>query len=654
MAEDKTASFGIRIPVETNADDAADSVEALRKSITASQDAVKGYSSSLRNLRGTSDEVKGAKEKLKAAINAERDIISQSTLALGKHGTTLTETARKAKGPAADLAKHFADLKEKFVGAGSAANVAVIGLGLVAAAVLAVSAATVAGAIKLGAFILEMGNLTRTQSLFREAATGSAENAKAFGHQIDAIAGKVPQGRAELEALSVSLSKSLVNTRVSGQGIVDTFNAVAQASAAMGDDAGKAIEGIISRGKMMGRISLGVNELQGTGVGFQDVAAALAKNLHISVGQAQNELFMGRVKIDAGAKALRDAVEKNFAGINLRRMLDLNVIGQKLRDTFQQMTKDINLEPLQAGFAKLAGLFGTNTVTGLALKGLVTDFGNVMTKVFVAGLPFVEAFFNQIIIESLQLEIALIKAGIWVKQTFGVDFLSSLGDADLAITAAKVSFGVFVVTLGLMAAAAALVVAPFVALAWVFAKALDAGKALSDWFFSYDWKTWGTDITDGLVAGIKAGAGAVIGAVKGLGSSIKNAFTADLSIHSPSKVFRVFGQAVPDGAAQGVKDNTPKVNAAVASMVTVPRTNVGAAAGGPAVSSVIDVQRGDTRGSGGPTTVTVNLNFPNVQSGSDVSAALTAPSFRAQFTKLLEEICLGSGVPTHTAQAEVT
>ena len=660
MAADKTATFGVKVDAQSNAGEAANSVEALYKRIAASQDAIKNYSSSLRNLRGSSEEVKVAKDKLKAAINAERDSVSGNVLALGKLGTTLdavkTKAAAAAKatsgvkegfaaagGPVANLNGKLESLTSLLTGSGGAMAAVTAGAAGLVAAIAAVAASVAGAAVSLAKFIFESGNLLRTQSLMREAATGTAENAKAFGHQIDALAAKVPQTRAELNELAVSLSRSVAGTRVTGQAAVDTFNAVAQASAAMGDSAGKAIEGIITRGKQFGRMGLGLTELQGTGIAFQDVAAQLSANLKISLKDAQNQLFMGRVTIDAGAKAIRDTIEKRFAGINARRMLDLEVIGKKFRDTLTSLTEDVNLAPVLEGFSKLTSLFDKGSVTGAALKDLVTNFGNALAGVFKGSLPFIEKFITQLVIETTRFEIMLLKTAVFLKQTFGIDLKKAFGDGETAIIAAQAAFAVFAGAVIATGAAIAVPIANLVLFIKTISDVVNALPALWDKIKAMDWTALGKSILDGIVKGLTSGISAVTGAVSSLADNLKERFKGALGIHSPSTVFEVYGKQTTEGYSRGVEASAPQAGAAVKAMAPTPSTiRIGGAATTP------------TRTGNTSATVTVNVSFPNVKDGAGAAKAMSGPEMRAQLTRFFEEMFISAGVPTSTPQSGVT
>ncbi len=87
----------IGVPVETNAAAAADSIESFRDVITSANGEIKAMSGTLRQLRGSSDEVKAAKAQLTAKIDAQKSAVSAASLALVKHGTSYDAAAAKEK-----------------------------------------------------------------------------------------------------------------------------------------------------------------------------------------------------------------------------------------------------------------------------------------------------------------------------------------------------------------------------------------------------------------------------------------------------------------------------------------------------------------------------------------------------------------------------
>lgn len=656
MASEKVATFGIRIPTETNADQSANSVEELGAAIKKSQEAIKGFSATLRALKGSSDEVKTAKEKLKAAIDAEKNAISSNVLALGKHGKSLGDVTKNAK----EATKSIDDVKKAFSNAGgplgtateklggfqdllaavkTPAGGAALAIGLVVAAVAALGAGLVYGTIQLAKFILESGNLLRSQAIAREAFSGSAENAKAWGNQIEDMARRLPKTRAELNGLVNDLESTFGNSRVSEKAVVDLANAMGQVSI-RGPEAAAELKAVFDQAKNGRGIALGINDLSKAlgNNAFQDVAQTLAKNLKIGLNDAQTMLRRGLVPFDAGAKAFREVAEKRFGKLNLRSMLDLDVIGKKLKDTFDALTSGVNLEPILAGFQKLASMFDTSTVTGAALKETITVIGTILGKVFTAALPSIEAFFEEFEILGLELINKLLDMGEWFKKTLGIDLIEILGDADNAVLAAKVVFFGMAAAVVALGAAFALFTAPITISIGLIYGLWRAVKAAWEFIADIDWSALGKAIIDGLVNGLKNAAGAVWNAVKDIGTGIKDTFTDMLGIESPSTVFAGYGENTAEGYAQGVDSGKARAAQAVTDMATAPKGNAGSAGAD----------------AGGSRTLEAHFHFPNAKNGKDVTDAVTSASFKAEFTRVVEELLLGSGVATQTPQAGTT
>lgn len=75
----------------------------------------------------------------------------------------------------------------------------------------------------------------------------------------------------------------------------------------------------------------------------------------------------------------------------------------------------------------------------------------------------------------------------------------------------------------------------------------------TDWFSSI-----GSDMMQGLIDGIMAGIDGVMKTVTGLADKITSVFTGILDIHSPSRVFRVYGTNIVQGLDQGIDSQTRK------------------------------------------------------------------------------------------------
>lgn len=647
----ETAKFGIVLDDQVSgaAEDAADSIEALRKRMSAGQDTIKQLNSQLRNLAGKSQDVTKAKELLRAKINAEKDALSKGQLALLKNADATkrlderTKALSKAKAEAEERAKRLgsaisnaggpvAMLRDKFnalsdlVGGGGKAAL-VTGFAALTAAAAALTVALVAGLGKLGSFILGAANAARSAGLLREAVAGSALNADALGTQVDALARKLPTAKGALNELAVSLAKG----GIQGQTLVDTFNAVGQASSALGDDVGSKLREFVERGRLSQVFAISPQELQGTGLAFEDIAQSLAKQMRVGVDKARAALVEGRVKLADGAAAMRKAVEDKFGNLNLRKMLDLNVLAAKFKERLASLTSGVKLDKLLVGLNQLTMLFDESTVTGQGIKSLITLLGNGLGATLQALMPLAKGFFQGMVIATLQLTNAALRLYIRFKDSFGANgLLKDVSLFNLAIDAGKAALYGVVALVGVLGVAAAALAAPFLALQAIFVTlpryGEELGTKIREFFLNADWKQLGTAIVTGLIDGLKAGARKLADAVTGLGHTVRKAFENKLEIGSPSKVFEEYGANTVEGYQRGIEGSTPEAAQALNDMASAPK-------GG---------------GRGG---VTINLGGVTFAiapgaNAEQVKQAVSDPSFLDEFFKMLERQMLSSGVPT--------
>ena len=88
-------------------------------------------------------------------------------------------------------------------------------------------------------------------------------------------------------------------------------------------------------------------------------------------------------------------------------------------------------------------------------------------------------------------------------------------------------------------------------------------KGLKNQFF-----TAGSELINGLVAGVSSKLTAARDTVVALGSSIKGWFKSALGINSPSRVFMGYGDNIVEGAVIGIQRSTPMATQAVSGMVS--------------------------------------------------------------------------------------
>lgn len=607
--------------------EAAKALDDVRQKILGSQNAIRDLSSSYKSLRGSSDDVKAAKDQLKAKIDAERNAISANSLELLKAGTSYQKLTAQAKDAAkaedasakaatassSSLAheakaaadahgsqasalervkdaldgtnavskgtlRDFGDLRKAVSGAGGAMGVAVIGAVLFVGALVKVAKAAADAAIALGGFILGNANTERTMLLNAQGFLGSAESARNFAEQVDDLSGRVPMARDEIG----KLGEELAGKGLKGDELVDAMNAIAQTASGKGQAAGEALK-------------------------------------------AQLEASLG-----AGAHAARVKAEKELGALNADKMLDLTVQGEHFHDLMKALTRDVNLTPLLKGLQQVIGFFDQGTVTGQAVKDLVVMIGNGLSNAAASAAPMLVAGMKQLLIYTLEGAISFFQLRDSLRDTFGSDTKSSIDGAGIALAVMKYAVdrtkeGLEAVYLIWRLLAAQIEVVSQVLGGYVTI-AKDAKKALTE-----GWNDIGKQIVTGLASGITGSAGVVVNAVTGLASQVKSAFTGSKGIdaHSPSRVFADYGEMTAAGFEQGVSGSA---GASAADAVTAMALPPGSVAGS-----------GGRGGGGGAVTVNVAINVDGGAGGADVAKQVTQPSVLAAITKAVEDALGASG-----------
>ena len=81
---------------------------------------------------------------------------------------------------------------------------------------------------------------------------------------------------------------------------------------------------------------------------------------------------------------------------------------------------------------------------------------------------------------------------------------------------------------------------------------VSALHAIADAFLSIDWIKIGLEMLEGIVEGFTKGLTKVVDGARNVANSIKNVFTGEMDIHSPSKVFEQYGEMIDEGLAIGI------------------------------------------------------------------------------------------------------
>lgn len=460
----------------------------------------------------------------------------------------------------------------------------------IAAAVVVLTVAVIAAAAAFAHWAITSANAARAHGLLMQAATGSVAGAAALEAQVSQLGNVTGLSAAKLREMGLELARS----GLSGAALASTFDAAAIAASAMGEAAGSKIKGIGEEAVKSKRFMANAMTLQGTGVGLDDVAAALAGKLHVSLATAKNALQSGTVQVQAGLDALDDAVRSKLGGIAKAQSIDLDVQLARLSANIGSLFKGLNIDPFLEGLHDVLSVFDQSTVSGKGLAAAMKGIAGPLLDGLTTLMPLGKLFFQGMIIAALEVAIVVLKLRNYFRDTFkGVG--ASVDTATIAITAGKVALYSIAIVFGLIGAAVALLVGtigvlvtafvgPVVAIGYGIYKLYGIIKgalgAAIDYLSGLDFGSIATNLVMGLVNGIENGVSWVVDAVKGLGAAAMNALTSKLVMHSPSQVFAQYGAFTAQGFAQGVEDETPAVRRSVASMVDTPPDLKGAGAGG--------------------------------------------------------------------------
>jgi predicted nucleic acid-binding Zn-ribbon protein len=427
---DAQAQFTIDLKgdLRSQSKEASSALSELRDKIKGNQSEIDGYKSALKALKGSSDEVKAAQAELKTKLDAAKKSLEENKVSAQhlkdklnelraasrqqaaaareqkEHSEKLTRAMQMAGGPVAKMASLTNTYKEAMK-TGYGPQIMMVG-GVVAftAACVAAMVAIIGTTVAFFKWTVGTADAARSLNLLQEAAAGSAENSAAMTSQIDAMARKVPTARDELQKLYQETYRLNNHTTMSGQAIQSTYEAIAQSSAAMGDEVGKQIGDLITRSKMLGVIRIGRMDVQGTGLDYEkDFVEPLAKAMNKAgpitaeaMNKARAQLAIGGLKMEAGAQFVADAVNKRFGDINMRQMLSLGVMWTKLKETFVSFTRSINLDPLLKAVQHFFDMFKGENDVGTALKNIIDILGNQMVDSISKSGPKVEDFIKQL------------------------------------------------------------------------------------------------------------------------------------------------------------------------------------------------------------------------------------------------------------------
>jgi hypothetical protein len=531
--------------------------------------ALSGEADSLRKLELAAAAATGKQDKLQqnlknlntlsrhtsARLGEAAQKASKLTGALGDLGGPLGSVGQRVLGPI----KGFVELSETF-GKSTAATIAMVaGVALIAAAVVALSAALIVGVASLAKWGVTLADQARSAQLASEAFAATSEEAAASVPVWNQVTSETGVTSDRLK----DLTKSLKGAKVSAADMPKALLAVAKAEAALGQ-------------------------------GGADEFIESLKTAKSSVTDVANE------------------VESKFGGIVARKMLGLEAQGARLQNNLSKTFGGLDIDPLLEGLSLLVGLFDENTASGKALKFLFESIFQPIIDAIAKAMPLIEGLFLGFMIGAMKVYIALqptIKAigeflgfddetsadtfrtmwkiGEYVAYAFAalLAVLIVVAGVIAGVVVAAIAAVVVVINVVIMAvqgwilivqALWSIAVAAFDAISNAAAVAFGAvaavGKAAWDALTSVfnNISQLGLQIMQGLAQGIADGAGAVVGAITGAVKGAINAAKSLLGIASPSKLFADIGGFTSEGFALGVEAEAPQAQDAMTAMVTPP------------------------------------------------------------------------------------
>lgn len=544
---DKTATFALELDTKAlkgPAADAANALQALRDKITADTKALGQMQAAMRQMQGGTVVNVAAFKQLREKIAATKSSLAQSQSQFVALGGSFHETA-KATSKATDATKEakkgfgafFDKVKEgngplaALAGSGESlagvfgGGVLVAGFAALAAAIAAVAAAAIVGAGAIAKFGISVANARRDELLLLQ---GMTKVRNYWG----VAAGSATEVQAAIDSVS--------------------------ASSALGRDQ------IAGYAQQLYRTNLRGAALKQALEGVATVAS--------TQGEAQASLFASQVawasRSGVAVKKLADDVKARLGGVAKAQMLSLGVQSQKLHESFAALFTDLKIEPLLGALHTITDMFSQNSAGGRALRVIVnTIFQPMIDSLKFLG-PVAKRFFQGLIIGALMLAIGIVRLKKWFDHTFGdTSLFNNIDLMSAALLAGKIAAAMFAgaltvtaLVLGVLAAAILLPIAAIYGL-WQAMKA--AYTAIVD----FDYSGAGKALVDGIVNGIKNGAGALVDAVKGLGKTAYDSFMKSIDAHSPSKLFMRAGFTMPAGATIGVNTGAPMVRQSVEDML---------------------------------------------------------------------------------------
>jgi len=551
----------------------------------------------LDKMSGPADKIAKSLKKLDPALKTTGGQSSLFSRIIGGIGQTFGPKASGAvlrfASAAFNLGGKLGILSPAFKALGSVGAVAGKGLLLAGTAMIGIG---LAAATAVGGLAIAGGRYVASALVFKEdsltafeAILGSKSAADEVMAQATKFAAKTPFKTSEV----VDMAKSLLTRGFKGNELDTLMKGVGDVGALLGaekmDSVINALGKMRANGKMTGET---LQMLADAGINSQLVFASLGKQLGKSKDEIEKLMAAGKITDAQGIKAAMDAIAKGLSGGELGGAMDkksktLSGLLSTLESVPEELVFSANMsaaiEPIKKFIELITTAMSPDSANGKRVIAMLEEVGKAVGEIFgemnggdVAGTfaailnvvePLFKAFvafgkgaFKGIVAVLTPIIKAFEKFG---KQPGGIESLTlamaSMGElvgASLAVLVVVVG-AVVGALLGLITRASAII-------SWLWEL---AGEIVS-FFENVDWAALGLMIVEGLIIGLAAMAGPLGMAVTGLGDIVKDAFTGNLQIGSPSKVTDGYGVDTGQGYINGLQRSG--IGAALDGMLNMP------------------------------------------------------------------------------------
>lgn len=586
----ETAKFALELEdgISASSESAEDALKSLQSQIDKDARALTQMKKAMRQMQAGGSVDVEAYRKLKAEIDSTQDSIGKARAAFVNLGGDFTKLGKRKppRVPEVPPPKGLEDMLAATSALPGPLARASKGVGGLRSTVEGMTAAVgIAGAAILGVVAVLTVLVALLAAVAAATAKATAELVKYAAAQADAMRSE----RLRLEGLGTLRRWMRLTAKDSAQ-MSESINRVAERTPL-------ARSQIAGYGQELHRLGI-------RGRAAEDALEALsiAQAVQGDLGRQRLMMLVRMAGHSEGAMAnLAERVRKELGGNAAAQMRGLSMISTKLRESFQALFVDVNLEPLLTGLFRLTQLLSQNTESGRALRAIVTAMLTPLIGEIASTARPMEYFLKELVILALRAAIGVLRIRNAIQATFGSGILGRLMSSQRAMEffrVAAIAVGIVVVALaaGVAFLTAAFIgaITPLMLIAYAYYRGWQATEQLRaslpklrELLQPSFWVSAGESIIDGIVAGLVAGAARLRTAVLGMARDTLGTFRDALGIRSPSTVFAALGVAIPQGVAQGIDRGAQEATSAAGDMVSTAAQGVASVQGGPSRSITV-------------------------------------------------------------------